>query len=69
MLVIADKRPAPARHQGEALLCRYLDLTQLGFSSETSAIIAQAGVPLSSVARLMLPEDVDTAPAAGDESQ
>jgi len=60
MLLIADNVKRSGSHRGEALLCRYLDLVQMGFSRETSSIIAEAPVPLSSVVLLMLPDDVDT---------
>lgn len=40
----------------DPLWLRYADLVKLGFSPETSAIVAEAAVPLHTVTRLLVPD-------------
>ena len=54
---IAPSAPRyPAGGDGEPLWLRYADLVKLGFSSETSLIVAQAPVGLDAVTGLLAPD-------------
>ena len=60
---IAQAGPVRTRHplgtggdEGNPLWLRYAELVKLGFSPETSSIVAAAPVALADVAGLLLPE-------------
>jgi hypothetical protein len=49
--------PVPSRpEEGDPLWLRYANLVKIGFSPETSMIVAEAPVALESVTRLLLPD-------------
>jgi hypothetical protein len=55
---ISPTAPAAPRNatSRDPLWLRYGDLVKLGFSPETSAIVAEAPVPLHTITRLLVPD-------------
>jgi hypothetical protein len=51
-----DPRDAAGGDGREPLWLRYADLVKLGFSPETSMIVAEAPVSLDTVTRLLVPD-------------
>jgi hypothetical protein len=52
----AESRNAAAGRERDPLWMRYADLVKLGFSAETSMIVAEAPVALDTVTSLLLPD-------------
>lgn len=52
----AGPRNASRRGKQDPLWLRYADLVKLGFSPETSLIIAEAPTPLETITALLLPD-------------
>jgi hypothetical protein len=52
MVLLFDRPNTP----DVAVLDRYSDLIERGFSAETSAIVASAAVPLAAITDLLLPD-------------
>jgi hypothetical protein len=53
----ATRRSTPIAREHEPLWLRYADLVALGYSPETSRIVAGARVPLDAVTSLLAPDD------------
>ena len=54
-MVMVAEHPLTVEPRSEELE-RYLELIELGFSSDTSAIVADAPVSLESIRQLLLPD-------------
>jgi len=52
----SESRNTPGGGERDLLWMRYADLVKLGFSAETSMIVAEAPVALDTVTSLLLPD-------------
>jgi len=55
-MVMVAENPSMLESGSDEPLMRYVELLELGFSPDTSAIVADAPVSLESITQLLLPD-------------